>query len=470
MSFRFGIPITKTKKLENGGLEVEGVFSSDVLDKTRDVVTIEATKIAWDRWEAKNLREQHDPKKAVGKALEVEYFEEGGVAKALLRGFITPGAPDTIQKVEDKTLGYFSIGAMVNATEAFKAGDGKPARRITDYDLVEISLVDNPANPDAKLKYAMAPVDGLLEALESAATAAPEAETRFGKALKAAVKDAPVAPVEPGPVAKAEPPAPAPVEPPAPAAPAPVAVQKYGEEWDITAALDILLGLKGLLFCETLEPEQEPPAQRKFLETAIEALQNFIASEAGELAGADPGAAAASEMSARPSLLKTLARAFAARDAAMAARIDSLEKTIAAIPAPFTALEGEQLGAVMGEVLTFTKNFKPASPDIDRVVTEKTEQIGKALGDLKARFEDFLEGEVKAMRADLTVIKAMPVPGGPIVRRTPGMQTRSAAPAFSSDPEIQVLEKRLANTSDPAARAVYERDLRFARAKKGLNP
>lgn len=467
MSFRFGIPITKTKKLENGGLEVEGVFSSDVLDKTRDVVTIDATKVAWDRWEAKNLREQHDPKKAVGKALEVEYFEENGVAKALLRGFVTPGAPDTIAKVEDKTLGYFSIGALVNATEAFKAGDGKPARKITDYDLVEISLVDNPANPDAKLKYAMA--DAAEPAPEApAAETAPE--TGFGKALKAAVAAA----QPPAPAPAVEPRAPAPVEPPAPAVVAPVAVQKHGEEWDISAALDILLGLKGLLFCETLEPEQEPPAQRKFLETAIEALQNFIASEAGELAASPGGAAAANppaeitaeEMSRRPTLLKTLARAFAARDAALVAELAEIRKAIAAIPAPFTAPEGEQLGAVMGEVLSFTKNFKPTNPDTDRVVTEKTEQIGKAIGELK----DSLGVELKAVRADLSVIKAMPVPGGPLVRRMPGMQTRSSAPAFSQDPEIQVLETRLANTSDPGERAVFGRALRFARAKKGLQP
>lgn len=468
--FRFGIPITKTQKLDDGRLLVEGVFSSNALDKTRDVVTIEATKGAWDRWEAKNLREQHDPKKAVGKALEVEYFEEDGVSKALLRGFVSPGAPDTIAKVEDKTLSFFSIGAVVNETEAFKASDGKPARKITGYDLIEVSLVDNPANPDAKLKYAMAE---LTDASETQ-TNAPSEETGFGRALKAATATAlPVA--SPEPPAAAEPKAAdlaAPVTPePVPAAPS--AIRKSGEEWDIANALEILLGLKSLLFCETLEPETEPPAQRRFLELAIENVQAFIQSEAGELA-ATPGAAAAAnepveeaaEMARTPSLLKVLTAAFAARDKATAERLAAMEAKLASAPVPFTAHEGEELGTAIGELLALTKTIKPNDTESGRVVVEKTEEVSKAFGE----FKGLIETEFKAMRADLAIIKAMPVPGGPLVRRTPGVQSRSAAPVYDQDPEIQVLEKRLSNTSDPTARAIYERDLRFARAKKGLNP
>lgn len=466
---RFGIPITKTQKLDDGRLLVEGVFSSDTLDKTRDVVTIDATKIAFDRWEAKNLREQHDPKKAVGKALEAEYYNEDGVAKALLRGFITPGAPDTIQKVEDKVLSYFSIGAIVNSTESFKAADGKNARRITDYDLVEISLVDNPANPDAKLKYAMAPAD-----VETPAepVAEPEPVTGFGRALKAAVAAAPVAvpetPTEPEPMTAA---AAAPVVTEAQPA-APVTVTKHGEEWDIATALEILLGLKSLLFCETVEPETEPPAQRRFLELAIENVQAFIESEAGELA-ATPGAAAAAtepveeaaEMARKPSLLKVLAAAFAARDKATADRLAAIEAKLASAPVPFTAPEGEELGRAMGELLVFTKTMKPTTAETDKAA-EKTDQIAKTLGE----FKDTVSVELRAMRGDLEVIKAMPVPGGPLVRRVPGVQTRSSAPVPDQDPEIQVLEKRLSNTSDPGERAVFERALRFARAKKGLLP
>jgi HK97 family phage prohead protease len=472
--YRFGIPITKTQKLEDGRLLVSGVFSSETLDKTRDVVDLGATKRAVDRWEAKNLREQHDPKKAVGKALEFEYDEKAGTAS--FNGFVSAACPDTITKVEDKTLSYFSIGANVLASEAFKAADSKPARRITEYELVEISLVDNPANPDTKLKVAMQTAAG-LEETPAAAPPPPEPESpsRFGKALKAAVTPAlvpepPAAAPPPEPVAKTDEPPPA-IEPPAPAPapPEPKPVKKSGEEWDIGMALDILCGLKCLLFGETLDPETEPPAQRKFLETAIEAIQNFIASEAGELAVVPPDASAANppmEMTAHPTLLRTLARAFEARDKATAARLEAIEKRLAEAPVPFTAPEGEELGTAVGELLTFTKTLKPTNPDADRIVTEKTEKIDKAIGELKTLFE----GELKAVRGDLEVIKAMPVPGGPIVRRVPGVTTRSSAPASHLDPEIQVLEKRLANTSDPAARAVYERDLRFARAKKGLMP
>ena len=449
----FGFQIAKAEKLEDGRMLVEGVFSSDSLDKQRDVVDLAATKRAVERWEAKNLREQHDSKRAVGKAIEFEYDEAKGTAS--FRGFVSAACPDVQTKVDEKVLSYFSIGAMVNKTEAFKAVDGKTARRIVDYDLIEISLVDNPANPDAKLKVAMAVAAGMDEA-PAADPPAPE-ETRFGKALKAAVKPAEPAP-EPSPTPKADEAPPAAVVPPAAAEPAPAPARKSGEEWDIRAALDILVGLKGLLYCETMDPETEPPAQRVALETAITAVQSFIASEATELEAAPAGEAAA--MTAQPGLLKLLARAFAVRDAASEAELAAMKKTLSEAPVPFTAPEGEQLGEAMGQLLTFTKTLKP-TPD-----TEKTEQISKAIGDFKTLFE----GEVKAIRGDLEVIKAMPVPGGPIVRRLPGMQTKSSQPGVPVDSEIQVLEKRLSNTSDPAARAIYERDLRFARARKGLQP
>jgi len=64
---------------------------------------------------------------------------------------VSEGAEDTWKKVLDGTLTGFSIGGEINeASHEFvkEANNGKGAsvRFIKDYDLVELSLVDNPAN------------------------------------------------------------------------------------------------------------------------------------------------------------------------------------------------------------------------------------------------------------------------------------------------------------------------------------
>lgn len=130
---------------------VSGYATLDNIDSQGDVVTAEASAKAFSRARG-NLREMHD-KIAVGKIIEFredEYFDaESG---ELYRGIfvtarVSEGAENTWLKVLDGTLTGFSIGGEINESDSeFVKDAGRTVRFIKDYDLVELSLVDNPAN------------------------------------------------------------------------------------------------------------------------------------------------------------------------------------------------------------------------------------------------------------------------------------------------------------------------------------
>ena len=64
---KFAFPISKTEKLEDGRLLIEGVATSEALDLQGEILDYEGSKRAFEKW-AGNIREAHDPKKPVGKA------------------------------------------------------------------------------------------------------------------------------------------------------------------------------------------------------------------------------------------------------------------------------------------------------------------------------------------------------------------------------------------------------------------
>ena len=147
-SVHLSMPIAKVDK-ENR--LVSGFATLDNVDTQDDVVTAEASAKAFARARG-NLREMHSPI-AVGKVVnfkEDEFFDEE--TNKFYRGvyvdaYVSKGAPDTWEKVLDGTLTGFSIGGEVNdSSSEFVKDAGKTIRFIKDYDLVELSLVDNPAN------------------------------------------------------------------------------------------------------------------------------------------------------------------------------------------------------------------------------------------------------------------------------------------------------------------------------------
>ena len=159
-------PISMVKNEER---VVVGVATADNVDKSGDVVSFEASATAFKNWQG-NIREMHQPL-AVGKAVghrPVEINENGTIYKGVeVSAYISKGAEDTWQKVLDGTLGAFSIGGRIlerkdDETRKFR---GQPVSVVTKYELGELSLVDNPANPVANITLIKSDDEGLSYAL-----------------------------------------------------------------------------------------------------------------------------------------------------------------------------------------------------------------------------------------------------------------------------------------------------------------
>lgn len=142
---RVNIPFAKVNKERR---TVSGFATLDNVDTHGDVVDADASVAAFSRFRG-NLREMHQPL-AVGKVVdfvpqEFEDPETNETYKGIfVTAYISKGAKDTWEKVLDGTLSGFSVGGIIKNKEANKsAGVGNI---IKEYDLIELSLVDNPAN------------------------------------------------------------------------------------------------------------------------------------------------------------------------------------------------------------------------------------------------------------------------------------------------------------------------------------
>jgi hypothetical protein len=130
-----------------------------------DIVTTEASMKAFENFRG-NIREMHQPL-AVGKMVSFKqdkYFDSE--SKKFYNGvfvsaYVSKGAQSTWEKVLDGTLTGFSIGGRMNKwDDAFDEKLDSQIRIIKDYDLVELSLVDSPANEFANI-ISVEKVDGV---------------------------------------------------------------------------------------------------------------------------------------------------------------------------------------------------------------------------------------------------------------------------------------------------------------------
>jgi hypothetical protein len=159
---RLSMPLTKVDKERR---IVSGFASLDNVDKQDDIVTSEASLDAFARFRG-NIREMHQPS-AVGKMVsfkEDKYFDPD--TKKFYKGvfvsaYISKGAQDAWEKVIDGTYTGFSIGGRMNKwDDAYDEKSDKTIRVIKEYDLVELSLVDSPANQFANI-VSVEKVDGV---------------------------------------------------------------------------------------------------------------------------------------------------------------------------------------------------------------------------------------------------------------------------------------------------------------------
>jgi len=152
-NLRLSMPFSKVDKERR---IVSGFASLDNLDKQDDIVTAEASMEAFAKFRG-NIREMHQPL-AVGKMVNFKaekYFDPD--SKKFYNGvfvsaYVSKGAQDTWEKVLDGTLAGFSIGGRMNKwDDGFDEKSDKAIRIIKQYDLIELSLVDSPANQFANI-------------------------------------------------------------------------------------------------------------------------------------------------------------------------------------------------------------------------------------------------------------------------------------------------------------------------------
>ena len=159
------MPIAKVDKSKR---IVSGWATTDSIDKQGDIVNADASAKAFDRFRG-NVREQHTPL-AVGKVVSFKqdkYYDRetskfyNGVYVDV---YVSKGAEDTWHKIEEGILTGFSIGGNIKDSESvYNKEMDAPVRVIKDYDLYELSLVDNPANPNSNIVSVQKLNDGETE-------------------------------------------------------------------------------------------------------------------------------------------------------------------------------------------------------------------------------------------------------------------------------------------------------------------
>lgn len=158
------MPLSKVDK-ENR--TVSGWASLDNLDSQKDLVKADATRAAFGAFRG-NIREMHQ-NIAVGRMLnftEQVYFDEktekfyNGI---VVEVYVSKGSPTTWEKVLDGTLTGFSIGGnILKSEDVFDKAAGSAVRVVTEYELVELSLVDSPANKLANVISVHKTADGIF--------------------------------------------------------------------------------------------------------------------------------------------------------------------------------------------------------------------------------------------------------------------------------------------------------------------
>jgi len=148
--------IIKQDKQPDGTLIVTGIATDNSIDSDDQICDPTWLKTAmpdWFRWG--NIREQHSN---IAAGVATEYETKGN------EHWITAKVvdPASVKKVESGVLKGFSIGIRgPRVVKDNKAAGG----RIVDGEIVEVSLVDRPANPICTLALAKS-VDGVVTAVE----------------------------------------------------------------------------------------------------------------------------------------------------------------------------------------------------------------------------------------------------------------------------------------------------------------
>ena len=144
---------------------VSGFATLDNIDKQGDRVLPEASEKAFANFRG-NVRLMHQPIPA-GKVVSFrsDTFFDPETKKqytgVFVDTYVSKGAQDIWEMVLDGTLTGFSIGGAIRETDTeLDSESNKTVRVIKEYDLVELSLVDSPANQFANIFSIQKTIDG----------------------------------------------------------------------------------------------------------------------------------------------------------------------------------------------------------------------------------------------------------------------------------------------------------------------
>lgn len=146
-------PLLKSEKQEDGSLLVTGLAADPTLDIDEQRCDPEWLKAAMPKWfQWGNIREQHSQ---VAAGVATEYKQADGDKHVITARVVDP---NSIKKVEAGVLKGFSIGIKNHRLAVDKDARGG---RIIDGEIVEVSLVDRPANPACRLTVAKSATAGV---------------------------------------------------------------------------------------------------------------------------------------------------------------------------------------------------------------------------------------------------------------------------------------------------------------------
>jgi hypothetical protein len=155
-------PIVKAEKTADGTLVITGKAADSTVDRDYQIADETWLDGAMSKWftdaDGGNIREQHNPQRAIGNAVHYEKRDGGHYITAEIVD------PLAIAKIERKVLKGFSWSARNAAITTDKAA---PGGRIVKGDIYELSVVDRPANPGCLISIAKADDNGDLQVLES---------------------------------------------------------------------------------------------------------------------------------------------------------------------------------------------------------------------------------------------------------------------------------------------------------------
>jgi HK97 family phage prohead protease len=141
-------------RVDDSTWTVTGQATVEDEDAYGTVFDYEASKRAFQAWRG-NVREMHDSKKAVGKAIDLAFDDANKAIYVTTR--VSRGAADTWQKIKDGVLTGYSVGALAGKDDwATAERGGKTIPLLKNYKLVELSLVDHPATPGCNIEIVRA--------------------------------------------------------------------------------------------------------------------------------------------------------------------------------------------------------------------------------------------------------------------------------------------------------------------------